>query len=206
VYGEGRFGELGATGGLHVDTAEGLALPQRGVRLDVAGTVFPAIWDVKSSFGKVFADARVFLAPSGSWQPTLMLSAGGEKIFGDAPYFEAAFLGGRARFSGYEPRGQGAVRGLRPQRYAGDGSLYGNAELYLPLTRSSLLGIPLQFGLQGFADAGRVYVEGESSNTWHHGFGGGPYFASPGHRNLVSVVFARSERRTAIYLKTGFAF
>ena len=206
VYGEGRFGELGATAGLHVDTAEELALPRRGVRLDVAGTVFPAIWDVQSRFGKVFADARVFLAPGGSWQPTLMLSAGGQKVFGDAPYFESAFLGGRARFGRYEPGGQGAVRGLRPQRYAGDGSLYGNADLYLPLTRTSFLGIPLQFGVQGFADAGRVYVEGESSNTWHHGVGGGPYFASPGRRNVVSLLFARSERRTAVYLKTGFAF
>lgn len=206
VYGEGRFGELGATAGLHVDTAEDLALPRHGLRLDVAGTLFPAIWDVQSSFGKVFADARVFLAPSGSWQPTLMLSAGGQRVFGDAPYFESAFLGGRARFGRYEPGGQGAVRGLRPQRYAGDGSVHGNADLYLPLTRASFLGIPLQFGVQGFADVGRVYVEGESSNTWHHGLGGGPYFASPGRRNVVSLLFARSERRTALYLRTGFAF
>jgi hypothetical protein len=206
VYGEGRFGELGATAGLRVDTAEGLALPRRGLRLDIAGTVYPATWDVESTFGKVFADARVFLSPGGSWQPTLMLSAGGQKVFGDAPYFESAFLGGRARLGRYEPGGQGAVRGLRPQRYAGDGALYGNADLYVPLTRTSFLGIPLQFGVQGFADAGRVYVEGESSDTWHHGLGGGPYFASPGRRNLVAVTFAGSEGRTTVYLRAGFAF
>jgi len=206
VYGEGRFGEVGATAGLHVDTSEGLALPRRGLRLDIAGTVYPATWDVESTFGKVFADAQVFLSPGGSWQPTLMLSAGGQKVFGDAPYFESAFLGGRARFGRYEPGGQGAVRGLRPQRYAGDGAIYGNADLYLPLTRTSFLGIPLQFGVQGFADAGRVYLEGESSDTWHHGLGGGPYFASPGRRNLVGVTLARSEGRTAFYLRAGFAF
>ena len=206
VYGEGQFGELGATAGLHVDTVEGLALPQRGLRLDVAGTLYPAAWDVTSTFGKAFADARLFLSPTGSWQPTLVLSAGGQKVFGDAPYFESAFLGGRAPFGRYEPRGQGSVRGLRPQRYAGDASLYGNVDLYLPLTRTSFLGIPLQFGIQGFADAGRVYLEGESSNTWHHGFGGGPYFASPGRRNLVGLTIARSEGRTALYLRAGFAF
>jgi hypothetical protein len=161
---------------------------------------------VKTTFGKVFADARIFLSPTGNWQPTLVLSAGAQKVLGDTPYFESAFLGGRARLGRYDPGGQGAVRGLRPQRYAGDGSLYGNADLYLPLTRTSFLGIPLQFGVQGFADAGRVYLDGESSDTWHHGFGGGPYFASPGRRNIVGLSFARSEGRTAIYLRTGFAF
>ena len=205
-YGEGRFGQAGAALVLQVDTTDGMALPALGVRLDLAGTLYPKLWDVESTFGKSFGDFRVFLSPSGSWQPTLVLAGGGQKIFGTAPYFDAAFLGGRARLGPYEPGGQGAVRGLRPQRYAGDASLYGSAELYLPLTRTSFLGIPLQFGVQGFADAGRVYLDGESSNTWHHGLGGGPYFASPGRRNLFSFLFARSEGRTAFYLRTGFAF
>ncbi|HEX6736824.1 MAG TPA: hypothetical protein VF310_00995, partial [Vicinamibacteria bacterium] len=104
------------------------------------------------------------------------------------------------------PGGLGGVRGLRPERYAGDGLLYGNADLYLPVNRTAFLGIPLQFGLHGFADAGRVYLEGESSDTWHHGLGGGAYFASLGRRNLVSLNLARSEGRTAFYVRTGFAF
>jgi hypothetical protein len=95
---------------------------------------------------------------------------------------------------------------LRPQRYAGEATLYGNADLFLPLTRTSFLGIPLQFGLHGFADAGRVYVEDESSGTWHRGYGGGPYFASPGRRNLFSFLYARSEGRNSFYLRTGFGF
>jgi hypothetical protein len=205
-YGEGRFGQLGATAGLALDTTGQLALPERGVQVDLAGTFYPAAWDVESSFGKLFLDARAFLSPRGSWQPTLVLAAGGQKVFGDAPYFESAFLGGRARLGRYEPAGQGGVRGLRPQRYAGDGLFHGSADLYLPLTRTSVLGIPLQFGLQGFADAGRVYLEGESSSTWHEGFGGGLYFASPGRKNLFSLSVARAEGRTTIYARTGFGF
>jgi hypothetical protein len=205
-YGEGRFGQLGATAAVELDTTGELALPERGVRLDLAGTLYPAAWDVESTFGKVFLDARAFLAPRGGWQPTLVLAAGGQKVFGDAPYFESAFLGGRARLGRYEPGGHGGVRGLRPQRYAGDGVLYGSADLYLPVTRASFLGIPLQFGVQGFADAGRVYVDGESSDSWHTGFGGGPYFASPGRRNLFALSIARSEGRTAVYFRTGFGF
>jgi hypothetical protein len=154
----------------------------------------------------VFADARVFLTPGGGWQPTLALGVGGQKVFGRVPYLDSAFLGGRMRMGRYDSGTQGGVRGLRPQRYAGDGSVYGNADLYLPVTPASFLGIPLQFGLQGFADAGRVYVEDESSDTWHHGLGGGVYFASPGRRNVVSLLFARSEGRTSVYWRAGFAF
>ena len=206
VYGEGTFGQVGATTTLHVDTAPDLALPWRGFRLDAAATVYPEVWDVESTFGKAFADAHVFLGATGSWQPTLALSAGGQKVMGDAPFFDSAFLGGRSKLGRYDSGTQGGVRGLRPQRYAGDGSVYGNVDLYLPVTRTSFLGIPLQFGLQGFADAGRVFLDDESSDKWHTGLGGGPYFASPGRRNLFSLLFARSEGRTTFYLKTGFAF
>lgn len=206
VYGEGQFGQVGAGIGLELDTTDGLALPTRGVRFDLVGTMFPEVWDVESTFGKVFAEAQVFLAPSGGWQPTLVLAAGGQKVFGDSPLFDSAMLGGRSRLGRYDPAGQGAVRGLRPQRYAGDALLYGNADLYLPLTRASFLGIPLQLGLQGFGDTGRVYVDGETSDTWHTGYGGGPYFASPGRKNLLSLLFARSEGRNSFYFRTGFAF
>jgi hypothetical protein len=206
VYGEGKFGQLGAAVALAVDTTEDLALPERGLRLDVAASVYPEVWDVESTFGKLFGDARVFLSPNGSWQPTLVLGGGGQKNFGDTPYFESAFLGGRARLGRYEPGSQGAVRGLRPQRYAGDSSLYGSADLFLPVTRTSFLGIPLQFGLVGFGDVGRVWLDGESSDSWHTGYGGGPYFASPGRRNLFSFYLAQSEGRTSFYLRAGFAF
>ena len=113
---------------------------------------------------------------------------------------------GRARLGRYEPGSQGAVRGLRPQRYAGDASLYGSADLFLPLTRASFLGIPLQFGVQGLGDVGRVYLEGESSDTWHSSYGGGPYFATPGRRNLFSFCLVRAEGRNAFYMRAGFAF
>ena len=143
------------------------------MRLDWPATVYPAVWDVESTFGKVFADASVFLAPGGSWQPTLVLAAGGQKVFGDRPFFESAFLGGpRAPRTLRSPAGQGAVRGLRPQRYAGDASLYGNADLFLPITRASFLGIPLQFGVQGFARRGPRLPGGRILGQVAHGLRG----------------------------------
>jgi hypothetical protein len=60
--------------------------------------------------------------------------------------------------------------------------------------------------LLGFFDAGRVFLEGEGSDRWHRGYGGGIFFVSPGRRNLVSFSVGLSEGNTAYYLRAGFAF
>jgi hypothetical protein len=97
------------------------------------------------------------------------------------------------------------VRGLPAQRYAGDGSAYGGADLYLPITKAFLL-VPGQIGLMGFYDIGRVFLDGEDSNRWHHGTGGGIFFTTPGRHSLLSVQYAWSEGDTAVYVRGGLAF
>jgi hypothetical protein len=57
----------------------------------------------------------------------------------------------------------------------------------------------------GFFDVGRVWQEGESSNEWHHGSGGGLYFTTPGRRAIVSFQVGASEGNTAFYLRTRLA-
>jgi hypothetical protein len=58
-------------------------------------------------------------------------------------------------------------------------------------------------GLLGFYDVGRVFVSGEDANTWHHGAGGGLFFATPGRHNLFSLSAAPSAGRTAYCLRPG---
>jgi hemolysin activation/secretion protein len=97
--------------------------------------------------------------------PYLGLRGGAKKVFGDFPFQEAAFIGGRTN-----------VRTLDPQRYAGDASLYATAELRLPVARFTLL-LPLNVGLLATEDIGRVYVKGASPDGWHNDFGAGFYVA-----------------------------
>jgi hypothetical protein len=56
--------------------------------------------------------------------PILNARAGGRKLWGDFPFFEAATIGGLR-----------TVSLMDTQRYAGDASLYGTSELLVPLTR-----------------------------------------------------------------------
>jgi hypothetical protein len=97
------------------------------------------------------------------------------------------------------------VRGLREDRYAGDGSAYGNAELRMRLGRFFAL-LPGDYGVFGLADVGRVFLEGESSDVWHTGVGGGFWFAFLEPANTISVSLARGDGRTAFYLRAGFAY
>jgi hypothetical protein len=233
-YGYGDFGELGATGVLELDTRAaasrnpgGVALrsigyTRSGALLQVRGQVWPKAWDVQETFGSVDGNVAVFLTPGGAKAPTLALRAGGRKVFGTYPFFEAAYLGGGlggistggglGAAVGDEP-----IRGLQRHRYAGDAALYGNADLRLYVSRFRLL-LPGEWGVFGFGDGGRVYLDGygvpipppdgvsQDSSKWHYGYGGGLWFAWLDRANTLSVAYARSEGRNAVYFKAGFAF
>jgi hemolysin activation/secretion protein len=97
------------------------------------------------------------------------------------------------------------VRGLPRHRYAGDSSLYGSADLRIYVSRFRIL-LPGTWGLLAFGDIGRVYLEGEESDVWHKGYGGGLWFAWLDPGNTVSASFARSEGKNAVYVHAGFAF
>jgi hypothetical protein len=192
-YGVDGFGQVGGQAELGFDTRDSAAT--RGVRARVGGAAYPAIWDVTEAFGDVHAEISTFLtARSAPLRPTLALRGGARKVFGDYPFFEAAFIGGAS-----------TVRGLREQRYAGDAAIYGNAELRLAIARV-LLFVPTEVGIFGLADAGRVYLEGETSNDIHTGFGGGLSLAFLTPANTVSLALVRGEDRTGLYFRAGFGF
>jgi len=215
-YGYGTFGEVGATGVLDLDARveaskapggvalRSLGYPRAGGELRVVGQVWPKAWDVTGTFGSVEGNAAAYLTPGGDKAPTLALRAGGKKVFGSYPYFEAAYLGGG--LGGFGPAaGDEPVRGLQRHRYAGDAAVYGNADLRIYVSRFNIL-VPGTWGILGFGDIGRVYYNLESSNKWHKGYGGGLWFAWLDRANTLSVSYARSEGHNGIYARAGFAF
>jgi len=195
LYGEDGFGQIGVQGELELDTRDAAAAATRGVHLAVGGRVFPSVWDVESTFGEVHGHAAAYLTASGvPLQPTLALRVGGKKVWGAYPFQEAAFIGD-----------QRSVRLGRQNRYGGDAALWGNAELRLQLVRAFLL-LPARFGIFGLGDVGRVYLEEETSSTWHWAAGGGIWLAFLGRPNTLSLALAQSEEKLGVYAAIGFAF
>jgi outer membrane translocation and assembly module TamA len=158
----------------------------------VEGRVFPSVWDVRTTFGEVHGEAATYLTPGRG--PTLALRVGGKRVWGDYPFQEAAYIGGGD-----------TVRGFRRERFGGDGSLYGNAELRFPLLHFLVL-LPGEMGLFALGDAGRVFLNGETSDKWHYAGGGGVWFSFISRANTLSVAVAGSKERTGLYVNAGFMF
>jgi hypothetical protein len=193
-YGAGNFGEVGGALDMRLDTRDRRNAASRGVALDVGGRVFPAIWDLDSVFGEVHGEARTYLSVRAPLDPTLALRVGGKKLWGQYPFFESAFIGGAS-----------TVRLGRVNRYAGDASAYGSAELRLSVTRLTLV-LPAQLGVFGLVDAGRVFLAGESSDRWHAAAGGGVSIAYLDREYTLSLAVASGEERTALYVQAGYGF
>ncbi|MBI4503842.1 MAG: hypothetical protein HY700_22105 [Gemmatimonadetes bacterium] len=188
------FGQLGGRAWANLDVRNRPIAATSGVHLAAEGNVYPAFWDVRSTFGEVHAEGATYFTLKIPLQPTFAFRAGGKKVWGTYPFHEAAYVGGA-----------GTLRGFPLQRFAGDASLFGSAELRLFLAKVFLL-LPANFGIFGLGDIGRVYLRGESSDTWHRSVGGGIWLAFLGRGNTLSVALARSRERTGVYFGTGFGF
>ena len=201
LYGAGKFGQVGWTSRLGIDTRDVPAAATRGFRLELVAKLFPELWDVASTYGEVNGVVSTYLtAASAPLVPTLALRAGGKKLLGDFPFQDAAFLGDAS-----------TVRLGRQNRYGGDAAVYANAELRVRLSRISLV-LPGHLGLFALSDVGRVFLEGETSSRWHNGVGGGVWISFLGPANTLSLAVVRNEvgtsmeQMTTIYVQGGFAF
>jgi hypothetical protein len=196
LYGVGTLGQLGFTGEVAVDGRDQPLGPRKGVLMTVGGSVYPEMVDIREPFGEIHGSVTGYLTLG----PTLALRVGGKKVWGDFPFYEAAFVGG-----------SGTLRGFRGQRFAGDGSLYGNAELRIPLG-GVRLALPVTVGVHALFDVGRVFCTNasvcppEESDTWHHAAGGGIWFSFLGRANTLSITVARSKELTGLYAGAGFMF
>jgi hypothetical protein len=193
-YGSEPFGQLGAAAELRLDTRDVPAFASRGLLLAGGGAFYPAVWSVRDPFGEVHASAAAHVTAPIPLRPALALRGEVKRVFGTYPFHEAAFVGGAA-----------SLRGFSSQRFAGDASALGTAELRLTLGRYFLI-LPGEYGVFALVDTARVWLEGERSRTWHTGYGGGLWFAYLRRAHTVTIAAVRSDEKTGFYLAMGFAF
>jgi hypothetical protein len=210
-YGSGTFVELKLRAGLEYDSrgrsASLLAQPAlpdpdkteagppvSGIRILAEGFYSPKAWDVTQDFGGVDGSLSGYL---GNRHVVLALRAGGRKLWGEFPYFESASIGGSPN-----------VRGWDENRFRGDSSLYGNAELRLRLGHRKAPLLPAEWGLLFFYDVGRVWLAGQSSDSWHAGYGGGLIAQLMGVPGVAvsGTVASSSERHIKFYFSMGYSF
>jgi hemolysin activation/secretion protein len=149
---------------------------------------------VERAFGALSAAAAYYYTLPVPLRPVLVLRANAKKLFGDFPYHESAFVGGR-----------GSVRVLDRERYAGDALLGGTTELQIPLGTVPLV-LPFDIGVYGFADAGRVYLDGASPGGWHTSTGIGFWVGILNPSTALTVELGKHRGRSLTRIKTGLNF
>jgi hypothetical protein len=202
-YGTGEFGQVGVHGAVQLDSRDNAQYPRRGALLAASGTWWPRVWDVTRTFGEMNANGNAYLS-LGSWL-TLAARGGGKRVLGDAPYRDAASIGGGGPETGTLLEPGFELRGFRARRFAGDGALYGNTDLRLRLFRATIL-VPSHFGVFGLADAGRVWLEGEDSETWHTSVGGGIWISALNYRRTFTAYIAHGREGNILRAGSGFTF
>jgi len=118
---------------------------------------------------------------------------GGRTIFGDNfNFYHSSFMGGNS-----------GLRGYRNERFSGKSSLYDSSNLKLRLSRLRTSFLPVDFGIYGGYDIGRVWIEYENSNKWHTSQGGGLWFGALDMLSLQAGLFNSEEGNILVI---GFNF
>ncbi|HMJ18652.1 MAG TPA: hypothetical protein VK478_09675 [Gemmatimonadaceae bacterium] len=192
-YGFRKFGQAGLRLKAHLDSRYYPDTMKPRVVVDLTGSGFPAMWDVNKPYESLDGYIAAFFTLPAPKKPVLALRAGGKKLWGPFPYFDAAFLGGSESY-----------RAEEKQRFAGDASAYGTAELRVPIAKFPLI-LPLDVGALGFVDMGRVYLNGDSPGGWHKTAGGGLWIGYLNPGTNVNILFTNNPQRR-VTSSFGFAF
>ena len=189
------FGRIGIQAGVVLGGLDSLGLDEAGAGIVAGTTLYAPVWSADEPFGELHVEAVSRLPLRIGPVPILALRAGAKRVWGAFPFDEAAFLGG-----------QRSLRGYDYQRFAGEASLYGSAELRVPLARVLERSVPTRIGVFALGDAGRVWSEGERSRVVHAAGGGGFWLSFFEDRYTRSLAAASGEEGTRWYLRTGLAF
>ena len=209
AIGTGDYGQFAVRGGLRFDTRErgeihavtdlaagagqlgGEGRHVTGVSIQASGFVVPKAWDVDSQYGGI--DGTAGGVPRQHARTSGRACRRPEARTVTTPGSTPAYIGSRNN------------RGFLSHRFSGDSSLFGTVSLRAWI-REVPVSVPVRFGVIAFVDTGRVWYNGEDSNTWHNSYGGGLMFQPLATPTTVYAALAHSKEGNRFYFGIGFPF
>ena len=153
----------GLEGEFNYESFDSKINPTRGMtfKLHVGGkTEFE---DTKYTYGFINSNLGFYNALSRNRKLVLKTDIRSQFRFGDdLIFYQAANIGG-----------DNGLRGFRTERFTGDKSLVSSADLRYSFNSFRTSVLPLQIGIFGGFDVGRVWQDHEDSDKWHNDYGGG---------------------------------
>jgi len=193
-YGLGVLTTITFGTGLLIDKRDHPDLPLEGYYFKASGYYTPKFFYKRGEIYSGNFDVRGYIPVPFLKNSALALRVTGERVLGDFPFFMSAFLGGSKN-----------LRGFRNERFSGDASLYGCAELRISLGRLKTL-VTSNIGLYLFTEAGRVFRNGESSTLWHVSNGVGIWSHIFDRALVIASSIAFSQETVNLSLSTKVNF
>ena len=177
-----------------IDNRDDKIIPGRGIFWESGFSTYRGLNNASNNFSQLKSDLAFFV--SFNTRKTLVIAnrVGYGKTYGNYEFFQAQFLGATEN-----------LRGYRKFRWAGDEMLFHNIDVRIKLADFRTYLFPGSFGLQLFNDVGRVWLEGEKSDSWHDGFGGG-FWVSPLRRLVLTASYAQGTEGGVALVKLGWQY
>ncbi|MCB9267928.1 MAG: metallophosphoesterase [Lewinellaceae bacterium] len=174
------------------------ALPARGIGLFVDVGYKHRLDDIDKSFPYLNASFSAYQHLDRARHLVFATRVGFQHRFTDEyEFYQGATLSG--------PGPDANFRGFRRNRFIGNTAFYQNIDLRLKLVSSENPTLPFSVGITGGFDHGRVWLEGEDSDTWHYAYGGGLWF-SPFDMFVVNASIFRGDGKANRINVTGAFF
>ena len=175
---------LGGKATLHLDNRNNEVFPTRGIHWDNQFVYATGMKNAPHNLSQFTSDMTVYVSQNNPAKVVAVLKFGAGKIFSkNFEYFQALTLGNNN------------LLGFRNNRYQGSATAYGSAELRIKLFDIDSYTLAGPFGITGFYDIGRVWMQGQSAKGLHSAYGGGLYFVP---FNLFTVTgsagFSKSDK------------
>ena len=154
---------IGVEGAYSYHNTNNDANPSNGMLLDLAIGSTLNLDDTDRIFGYIKPQLTFYNALSRNKKWVLRTQAQGQFNIGDDfEFYQAATLGAT-----------NGLRGFRNQRFTGESALAGSADIRYSFNQFKTGLLPVQVGIFGGGDVGRVWFDDEDSDEWHTSLGGG---------------------------------
>jgi hypothetical protein len=161
-------------------------LPTKGVAFNLHGSYIDDIQRSKGSIEKYGAETNIYLPVTRKF--SFLFRAGGTTLSGNPQFYQYNKIGGSE-----------TLRGYQRNRFYGNSTAFSQNDLrFITNFRSRVFNGKI--GVFGLFDAARVWLDGESSNTWHTAVGGG-IILSPFNRVSISAAYAKSGEDANIHVR-----
>lgn len=180
---------LGSTQSLDLDFTNSKSFTSKGIQLKLNHVIYVGT-EFENSFGKIDASLAHYSSFKALLPITLRLEGGFQRTYGDdIPYYYLPSLGYTTK-----------LRGYLSNRFTGSGMEYLNSDLRIHLGKSKSNILPVYYGVNLFADLGRINDGDSSNDSFHTGYGAGIYLA-PISKDLITIQLniASSEEESLLF-------